>query len=157
MRKRIVESGAMGAADAGWLNLSEIATVEVTSEQEAFPIEAVFNRGVGPGWRASRSGEQVIRVIFDQPVSIDTIRLRFEESERERTQAFTLSWCPASGSCREIVRQQWNFSPGGSTTEIEDYRVRLEAVSSLELKVQPDITGKDAVATLAIWRVDGYR
>ena len=36
-----------------------------------------------------------------------------------------------------------------------DYAVSLEAVSAIELNVQPDIAGTDAVATLAQWRVAG--
>lgn len=158
MRKRIVESRAVDAAgesDGAWLNLSEIATVEVTSEREGFPIEAVFALSSGPGWRAARAGGQTIRIIFDEPVAVSSIRLRFEEPERERTQEFTLSWCPAAGGRREIVRQQWNFSPEGSKTEIEDYAVNLEAVSALELQIEPDIGGGDAVATLTLWRVAG--
>jgi hypothetical protein len=53
----------------------------------------------------------------------------------------------------EIVRQQWNFSPAGSTTEMEDYVVDLEAVSVLELAIQPDLSRRQAVATLASWRL----
>ena len=53
----------------------------------------------------------------------------------------------------EIVRQQWNFSPAGSTTEIEQYAVDLDAVSVLELSIQPDLSRREAVATLASWRV----
>jgi hypothetical protein len=158
MRKRIVESHAVdtvGESEWSWLNLSELATVEVTSEQEGFPIEAVFALSGDQGWRGARAGGQVIRIIFDEPVAVARIRLRFEEPERERTQEFTLSWCSAAGGCREIVRQQWNFSPGGSTSEIEDYAVSLEAVSALELQIEPDIARKDAVATLATWRVAG--
>ena len=34
------------------------------------------------------------------------------------------------GSATEIVRQQWNFSPTGSTMEIEHYVVDLDAVLS---------------------------
>jgi len=158
MRKRIVDSGAVqtiGGQNAGWLNLSEMATVEVTSEQEGFPIEAVFDGGGGSGWRASQAGEQLIRIIFDGPVAVSRIRLRFEEPNLGRTQEFTLSWCPPSGGCHEIVRQQWNFSPAGSTTEIEDYAVELDAAAALELKIQPDIARKDAIATLALWQVAG--
>ena len=54
---------------------------------------------------------------------------------------------------REIVRQQWNFSPPGSTTEIEDYAVSLDAASVLELAIVPDLRRREAVATLASWRV----
>ena len=68
----------------------------------------------------------------------------------ERTQEFTLRWAPAAGgSTREIVRQQWNFSPTGATTEIEDHVVDLDGVSVLELGIQPDVDRRGAVATLA--------
>jgi hypothetical protein len=158
MRKRITELrnlDSRGKSDAAWLHLSEIATVEVTSEQDNFPIETVFTGSGSPGWRAGRAGAQRIRVVFDNPAALRRIRLHFHEPGEERTQEFTLSWCPAAGGCREIVRQQWNFSPAGSTTEIEDYAVNLEGVSALELAIDPDISGYGRVATLESWRVAG--
>jgi hypothetical protein len=157
MRKRIAglqHAQPGGESERGWLDLEQIATVEVTSEDPGFPIEAALSSDDGPGWRASQKGEQQIRIIFDEPVSIHRIQLRFNEAESDRTQEFTLRWWPASGgSPKEIVRQQWNFSPAGSTTEIEQYAVDLEAVSILELAIKPDISGREAVATLASWRV----
>ena len=76
------------------------------------------------------------------------------EPDNERTQEYVLRWSPDGGqSFREIVRQQWNFSPTGSTTEIEDYTVALEGVSVLELVIRPDLGRREAVATLASWRV----
>ena len=158
MRKRIREEHATERArtsDEGWLSLERLATVEVTSEQDAFPIESVFADNSREGWRASKSGKQMIRLIFDQPVAVNRIQLRFEECDAERTQEFTLSWCPSTGGCKEIVRQQWNFSPAGSTVEIEDYTVDLQDVSALELTIKPDIGGKNRLATLAMWRVGG--
>ena len=155
MRKRIVglhQTRPGGESDEDWLDLEQIATVEVTSEDPSFPIESAFASEDGPGWRASERGEQQIRIIFDQPVSLHRIHLRFHESESERTQEFTLRWSPATGgSSIEIVRQQWNFSPAGSTTEIEQYVVDLDAVSILELAIQPDKSRREAVATLASW------
>jgi hypothetical protein len=157
MRKRItgprhIRTG--GESDQGWLDLERMATVEVTSEDSSFPIESAFGSDDGPGWRASQQGEQQIRIIFDRPVPLRRIQLRFHEAESERTQEFTLRWSPAEGGpATEIVRQQWNFSPAGSTTEIEDYVVHLDAVSVLELAIQPDLSRRDAVATLASWRV----
>jgi hypothetical protein len=59
----------------------------------------------------------------------------------------------AGGPEKEIVRQQWNFSPAGSTTEIEDYAVDLDGISVLELAIQPDVGRRDAVATLAVCRL----
>jgi hypothetical protein len=49
------------------------------------------------------------------------------------TQEFTLRWSQAGGPFREIVRQQWHFSPHGSTIEVEDYQIDLERASVLEL------------------------
>ncbi len=73
------------------------------------------------------------------------VRLVFKEAERERTQEFSLRWSAAAeGATKEILRQRWNFSPTGSTTEIENYQVDLTAVSVLELVIQPDVANSDA-------------
>ena len=157
MRKRIVGQAAIqsgpGSAET-WLNLEQIVTVEVTSEDPDFPIESVFHGSNVPGWRALETGNQQIRLIFDQPISVKRIRLRFVETEVARTQEITLRWSSVQGGhSQEIVRQQWNFSPRGSTTEVEDYEVSLEGVSVLELAVKPDLTRGEALATLSMWRV----
>jgi hypothetical protein len=71
MRKRIVgrhDAQQGGQSDKGWLDLKQIATVEVTSEDPSFPIEYAFGSNDGPGWRASEGGEQQIRIIFDNCV-----------------------------------------------------------------------------------------
>ena len=60
---------------------------------------------------------------------------------------------PGVARRKKIVRQQWNFSPAGSTTEVEDYTTDLKAVSVLELAIQPDIGGREAVASLAACRL----
>jgi hypothetical protein len=74
--------------------------------------------------------------------------------EFERTQEFIIRWSAAAGGpTKEIVRQQWNFSPAGSTSELEDYEVNLDNVASLELVIKPDLARNSAIATLAAWRV----
>ena len=119
MRKRIVgPSRASGRQKTGqvWLDLEQIATIEVTSEEPNFPVESVFGSEDGVGWRASQKGVQQIRIIFDQPVTLHRIQLHFLEPELERTQEFSVRWSSAEGGPpKEIVRQQWNFSPTGST------------------------------------------
>jgi hypothetical protein len=74
------------------LNLQELAEVEVTSEAEGYPIESAFNFGAGPGWRAASPGKQRIRLTFDQPQSIQRMRLQFHEPEVARTQEFAAGW-----------------------------------------------------------------
>ena len=106
------------------------------------------------GWRAADPGTQTIRLIFDEPQNLRRIWLVFEDSENARTQEFVLRWSPDSGnSFREIVRQQWNFSPPDSVREVEDYVVELPAVTSLELIIVPDKSGGAARASLASLRL----
>jgi hypothetical protein len=157
MRKRIMNSAAISqplTSDEGWLELDQIATAEVTSEDPNFPLESALIMGHGPGWRASEKGEQTIRLLFDQPRAIRRIRLEFFDNEYERTQEFSLKWSDkAAGPFKEIVRQQWNFSPQGSTSEAEDYQVRLQDVAVLELTIRPALDEGSGVATLARWLV----
>jgi hypothetical protein len=54
------------------------------------------------------------------------------------------------------VRQQFTFSPPGTTVECEEYVTDLEGVSRLELGIIPIIPAIDrgnAVATLREWRI----
>ena len=90
MRKRIIEQGVQKTPELehSWLNLEEIAQVEVSSEQEEHPIESALVAGSGSCWQAAVAGEQTIRLLFDQPQSIRVIRLLFQEDHQERTQEF---------------------------------------------------------------------
>jgi hypothetical protein len=156
MRKRQISPTPPGVAASGqaWLDVDSTAFVEVTSEETEYPIESALLGVEHRGWRASNSGTQTIRLIFDEPQKLRRIRLVFEESENTRTQEFVLRWSPDTGnSFREIVRQQWNFSSPGSVREIEDYAVELSAVKVLELIIVPDIGGGAAHASLASLRL----
>jgi hypothetical protein len=135
------------------MDLERLARVEVSSEDPVHPVEAALIPGRGPGWRASRPGPQTIRLVFDGPRHVRRVRLRFAADAHARTQEFVLRWVDAVSGPREIVRQQWNFAAGGSTEEVEDYRVDLAEVIELELVVTPDISGGDAHASLVEMRV----
>jgi len=144
---------ASSTSEEGWLDLESISEAEVSSEDPDFPIEYAVTAKGRCGWRASEAGEQVIRLVFDRPTPLRRIRLEFSETEIERTQEFTLRWAPTGEAFREIVRQQWNFSPLGSTSEIEDYRVDLSGVSIIELRLKPDLRPDHGLASLVAWRL----
>jgi hypothetical protein len=151
MRKRLITPTTenIRTRGEGWLDVERAAVVEVTSEEETFPVESVFNSGDARGWRAALPGSQTIRLVFDQPQRLKRISLVFEESQTARTQEFVLRWSPDGGrSFREIVRQQWNFSPANTIREVEDYRVDLSNVTLLELVIVPDISLGSARASL---------
>jgi hypothetical protein len=153
MRKTVIDAASPPHSQEKWLDLQKIARVEVTSEDPNFPIESALSAGEGPGWRAADPGEQIIRIVLDNPRPLSRIRLEFSETDIERTQEFALRWSQAGGPFREIARQQWNFSPQGSTSEIEEYQINLDGASVLELRLKPDLTPSRAFATLAAWRV----
>jgi hypothetical protein len=156
MRKRLITPGpqAVPSRDEGWLDLDHIAVVEVTSEEKEYPVEAALVEGEMRGWRAAESGTQTIRLLFDKPQRLARISVVFEETETQRTQEFVLRWSPDGGrSFREIVRQQWNFSPPNSTRESEEYQVGLSDVTVLELVVVPDISRGSARASIKSLRV----
>jgi hypothetical protein len=155
MRKRIVRAAREASPERGtWLDLERLATVEITSETGAQPIEAALVPGRGPGWRAAEPGEQLIRILFDRPLSLNRIHLEFEEHEQPRTQEFALRWSQDGGhSYEQILRQQYNFAPPDTSRQTEDYRVTLESVTALELRIVPDISGGDAFASLAQLRL----
>ena len=156
MRKRLITPISRDAPrlDEGWLDLDRAASVEVTSEEKDYAIEAALVSGEMRGWRAANTGTQTIRLLFDHPQRLRRISLVFEETETARTQEFVLRWSADGGhSFREIVRQQWNFSPPNTIREIEEYHVELSDVTVLELVIVPDISRGAARASLKSLRV----
>ena len=151
MRKRFIEPTAErpGTLGQGWLDLERAAVVELTSEDKEFPVESAFASEDARGWRAAAPGSQTIRLIFDRPQRLRCVSLVFEEDQTARTQEFVLRCFSEGGSTRkEIVRQQWNFSPPESIREVEAYQVDLYNVTVLELVIKPDIGGGVARASL---------
>ena len=150
MRKSIVSlSKASSSPSSGQgLDIAQIASVEISSEDAQHPFENALQGGKEGGWRAADPGPQVIRLNFDHPQSIRRIRLEFREQTRERSQEFALFASSAAFQKREVIRQQWTFSPGNSAIEVEDYSVDLAGVLSLELEIDPGRHDKQAIATL---------
>lgn len=154
MRKKIIneEPGSL-SRDEKKLDLAQLAQVEISSEDADYPIENALSFSGRSGWRAATAGRQTIRLLFDEPQQINTIHLRFTEEQLARTQEFVLRWSPGNDlPFREMVRQQYNFSPDSSTEEEENYTVKLEGVKVVELVLIPDINGGNARASLSsLW------
>ena len=69
MRKRIIAPVQKETAslDQDWLNVEDLAEVEITSEDAAHPIESALLPGGASGWRAAGPGKQTIRLLFAHP------------------------------------------------------------------------------------------
>jgi hypothetical protein len=126
MRKSIVSPSAAATTPISdlWRDLERIARVEISSEDEQFPIERALGKKETTGWRAAETGPQLIR-------------LHFVDRAAERSQEFAV-YAGAGPELKEVVRQQWSFSPHGSTEEIEEYTVNLSGITTLELRIDPD-------------------
>ena len=155
IRKHLVEP-VRPATPREWLAVVDVAQIELTSEALEHPIESALIEDRGIGWRASRPGEQRIRLVFDQPQAIRLIHLVFEDAEQERLQEFVLRGSSDRGlTYVTLVRQQFFFNPSGATREVEDYAVNLEATTDIELHIIPDLSGRHVFASLKELRISG--
>jgi hypothetical protein len=129
-----------------------VATVQVSSEQGDHPIDNVFDSSRGPGgsrWIADGPGEQTVTLVFDSAQTIRRIGVEVEEVAVSRTQELSVSVSSDGGrTYRELVRQEFNFSPPGTSFEREVWSVAADAVTHLRLEIKPDKGGQIGRATL---------
>jgi hypothetical protein len=142
------EANASIAPAGSWLDLDKVATVELSSEDPEHPFEHALRPNANEGWKAATPGPQVIRIRFDAPSLIRRVHLVFLEEIKERAQEIALFATQKADPRRELVRQQWVFSPSGSKNEVEDFYFDLRDVVMLELQIDPGRHNKEVFATL---------
>jgi hypothetical protein len=153
LRKQIVprRSAESGPLD-GEISIADVATVQVTSEEAEHPIDNAFDHNRGPGgtrWVAAGPGEQTVILCFDRPQTIRTIGVEIEELVVSRTQELAVSVSSDGGrSYRELVRQEFNFSPPGTSFERERWSNSTGPVTHVRLDIKPDKGGVVGRATL---------
>ena len=134
------------------IDIAATATVSVTSEAPEFPIDCAFDDRRGPGgsrWVAGEPGEQTVVLAFDTPQAVRHVTLEVEEREVARRQELQVAVSSDGGqSYRELLRQEYNFSPPGTTFQREAWSVRADGVTHLRLCIRPDKGDKPCRATL---------
>jgi hypothetical protein len=153
MRKQVLTPQASTAAPVpGELDLGTLATVAVTSEAADHPVENAFDHRRGPGgsrWIAATPGEQTIVLAFDAPQNLRHISLEVEETQNSRTQELHLAVSHDAGNTyRELLRQEFTFSPSGAMFEREEWTVAADHVTHLRLSLKPDKGGGPCLASL---------
>lgn len=153
LRKQIVlRRSSESVSREGEISIPDVATVQVTSEEADHPIDNAFDQYRGPGgsrWIAAGPGEQTVTLLFDSPQTIRQIGLEVEELVVSRTQEVAVSASSDGGQTyREIVRQEFNFSPPGTSFERELWSTSAGAVTHLRLEIKPDKGGRVGRATL---------
>jgi hypothetical protein len=133
-------------------DIPALATILVTSEAPGHPIDHIFDSQTGPGgtrWIAAVDGEQTLILAFDGPQTIREIAVETEEWNIPRTQVLCLSLSEDGGETyRERLRQEFTFSPPGTTFEREEWSVPSERVTHLRMLIQPDKGNAPCRATL---------
>lgn len=133
--------------DAQWLDLDLVADVAVIAGGRRVARVPGF-------WTAESPGEQMIEIRFHRRTPVRRLRLVSTEVTESRTQELTI-WVSLRGGerHREVVRQQFNFSPNGATEEVEEYALQLDDVSTIQLRIVPSIDGRPTVACVSDLRV----
>jgi hypothetical protein len=152
LRKQILTTSPASPRRATEKDIAAIATVLVTSENPHHPIDNAFDDQRGPGgsrWIAAQSGPQTLILAFDVPQRIRAVHVEIEEPDVTRTQEMDVAVSVDGGQTyRELVRQEYNFSPPGTTLEREQWFVNEERTTHFRLRITPDKGGKDCRATL---------
>ncbi len=153
LRKQIIRAPAATPAPmTDEIDIAAVATVLVTSEAPEHPVDHAFDAHRGPGgsrWVVGEPGEQTLILAFDAPQTIRRVALEIEELEVARTQELQLAVSSDGGrTYRELLRQEYNFSPPGTTFEREDWAVPAVGITHLRLQIKPDKGGKPFRASI---------
>jgi hypothetical protein len=153
LRKQIIPGHSSAPASLqGAISVADVATVQVTGEQADHPIDNAFDRDRGPGgsrWIADGPGKQTLTLVFDSPQTIRQIGVEIEELDVSRTQELSVSVSSNGGQTyRELVRQEFTFSPPGTSFERELWSILAEGVTHLRVEIKPDKGGRVGRATL---------
>jgi hypothetical protein len=148
LRKRpLDEHSSRGQrSDPDEIDISACATVAYSSEVPAHPVEHLFDTSQGRGgtrWLSGRADfPEQLQIEFDQPQSIRRLLFEAEERGRARTQEVRVEVSTDGGNTyRQILVQEYTFSPEGATFQREDLRFELDGVTHLWLTIVPNKNG----------------
>jgi hypothetical protein len=156
LRKRLLDATARATA-AGEIDIALCATILFSSEQPDHPVEHLFDGCSGPGasrWIGGRADQtEEIVLEFDQPQPLSRLVYEVEDKECERTQEVRVEVSEdGARSWRQILAQEYNFSPRGATFQRQDQRFERCRASHLRLSIVPNKNGPGA-ATLTTLRL----
>ena len=88
--------------------------------------------------------EQIV-IEFDRPQAISRLIYEAEECECERTQEVRVgASCDRGATYKQVLVQEYTFSPQGATFEREDLVVSLAGITHLRLEIVPNKRGAGA-------------
>ena len=141
----------------GEIDLAADAVLSYASEHPDHPVENIIDHQDGPPgtrWEAAAADTpQVLSIEFDEPRSIARLHYEVAETTAERTQEVRFEASTDGGqSYRQVLVQEYNFSPGGATFQSEDLTLNLSGLTHLRLTIVPNKQGSGR-ATLTSLRL----
>jgi hypothetical protein len=147
VRKRLLPTeGTDAARVAGEIDIASHAVLAYTSDDPDHPIENLIDDHYGRGgtfWAAARPNttERIV-VEFDRPQSIACLIYEVEECSGERTQEVRVeASSDGARTYRQVLVQEYTFSPSGATFQREEQRLNLPSITHLRLTIVPDKHG----------------
>ena len=110
--------------------------------------------GVSTHWASARANatERIV-LEFDHPQQISRLVYEVEECWQERTQEVRVEVSSDHGrTYRQVLVQEYTFSPRGAIFQHEELRLELPAITHLSLTIVPNKSGS-GVATLTALRL----
>jgi len=156
VRKHLLgEEPAQSPAQTNEIDIAATATIGYSSEDPAHPIDNMIDGRYGAGatrWVAAapNTTEQIL-FSFDEPQTLARIAFEVEETQRERTQEIRIEVSTDNGATyRQILMQQYSFSPGGGTLQREDLRFDLSGVTHVLLRIVPNQSGSGTATVTSL-------
>lgn|SRR5215469_4424717 len=150
VRKRLLpKEGATLAPLAGEIDIPSRAVLAYTSDDPDHPIENLVDGHYGrcaTFWAGAKPNttERIV-VEFDQPQSISCMIYDVEECSCERTQEVRVEVSSdGARTYRQVLVQEYTFSPAGATFQHEEQRLNLPLITHLRLTIVPDKHGSGA-------------
>jgi hypothetical protein len=158
LRKRLINEQSLRLPQgSGEIDIAGRATVAYSSEDPAHPVEHLIDGHYGRGsthWASARTdATERIVLEFDLPQQVSHLVYEAEECRQERTQEVRVEVSSDHGrSYRQLLVQEYNFSPQGANFQHEELRLELPAITHLSLTIVPNKSGS-GVATLTALRL----
>ena len=147
VRKRLLpKEGENPTAFAGEIDIARHAVLAYTSDDPEHPIENLIDAHYGPGstfWAGAKPNtmERIV-VEFDHPQSVSWMIYEVEDCVCARTQEVRVEVSSDGGrTYRQVLVQEYTFSPAGATFQREVQRLNLPPMSHLRLTIVPDKNG----------------
>lgn len=139
------------------MDLARLAIVDVTSEEELYPVDHVFDGRNGPGgscWMASRVGPQSIVLRFHEPLSA-RVSMVIESEERSDTctqEIRVAGWCVDASRPFEGETRVFEYAPYGKSFHRGEWRLSEQSISHLCVRVTPLPSWRRASLTSIVLR-----